>query len=259
MRGDPVDTAGIAPLAGGLSGAAKIDPRRVRVSSLTTPHTPHTHSLDVIHPPACRMRSWSWMALCTTVSSEKPPSLIRKALRGHALSQRVLRVAEVRNKQLVVAQIAQRAGASADETRVHAHQLALKARLQLLHDFEKELSTREWEKRGPLAIEGFFVALLEDGEKVLLAPVGTMASVVPVKSVGSPISTTPTWRTRLDPCPSGSSSKTARRDARGTQLHHVTGGGRGLLANNPRWYTPPFDPRSPPSCSTTHSSSDFPL
>ena len=189
----------------------------------------------------------------------EPAVADEKGSKSHALPPRVLGVAEVRNKQFVVAQITQCARAPADETRVHAHKLALKAHLQLLDDREKELSIREWEKRWPLAIEGFVVALLEDGEKVLLAPIGTMASVVSIKSVGSSISTTPTWRTRLGLCPSGSSSKIARCDARGTQLHHVTSGGMGLTANNPRWYTTPFDPRSPPSCSTTHSPSDFPL
>lgn len=41
----------------GEAGGDMIDPRRVRISSLTTTYS-HTHPpLDVIHPPARRMRS----------------------------------------------------------------------------------------------------------------------------------------------------------------------------------------------------------
>ena len=179
---------------------------------------------------------------------------MRKALHIYTLLSRVLCVAEVRNKQFVITQVAQRACTSAYETCVHAHKLVLKMRFQLLDDLKKQLPIRGGEKVGPLAIERLFVAPLENGEKVLLTPIGTVASVVSIKSVGSPISATSTLQTRRDPCLSGSSSKTARCDSCGTQSHHVTGSDeRDLTANHPRSCTPPSDLRSLPSCSTIHS------
>ena len=41
----------------GEPGGEMMEPRRVRVSSLTTPHPRPLPALEVIHPPASRMRS----------------------------------------------------------------------------------------------------------------------------------------------------------------------------------------------------------
>ena len=153
-------------------------------------------------PPASSMRWASKSALWTWQSSSSSPWRARNPL-SESASSLALRIAEIRDEQIAVLQVAEQTRAPAHRRQRLARQQRLQPRLQPRDDRLQQRSTPQREAPSRRSAPPLREALQKDFQQVRLAVLRAEVSVVAVESTSQPHGV-PTSRTAPGPCPSGS-------------------------------------------------------
>lgn len=109
----------------------------------------------------------------------------------HPAPTHALRVSQISRKQVRVAQVTERAGATANSVAVHRGEVTAQRLLHRPDHRRQQRPTRELENGGPLAVVAFFEESREGLHQVLFAPLRTETPVMTIESWDHPHSLHP--------------------------------------------------------------------